>query len=634
MAHHPLWHRSCIKVYNLAASTEPQGSRILKGHLARSAGIAFAVGIVLLIAILGWAGLTAESAPSVASVPPVRARPQPPPADVAASTPAARRNEALERETFVVAARVAGRSHIWAQVLGEPNAYQLTKGDWDDRDPVVSPGMDKIAFASRQAGRWDLFVLKLDTGEVRQLTDTPGYEGKPTWSPDGLWVAYEAYYGDNFDIWILPLGGSQSPIQLTNDAGSDTAPAWDPGGRRIAFVSDRSGSPDIYLADLDKPTDRFSNLTNTPHIDELDPAFNSDGTQIAFSVQIDGIYGIQRIQAEADAAHSAPQWVGQGSDPVWSGSGRSISGILRTPYAAHIVTYPLEQSLPPGSGALSGRITELDWSPQILLPLGAYPTENSEPLFEPVQDEPRSLGERLGLVPLAEVTPSGLRLSDAADEAFDALRLRVLDESGWDFLSNLQRAFVGINEPLPPGYAYNDWLYTGRAFSISQAAVQAGWVEVVLEEFGLESYWRVYVRASVQDGSLGEPLRSAPWDFTSRYIGDPTAYDAGGGPKPSIPDGYYVDFTALAADYGFQRLPALPNWRSFYPGARFDEFALRDGLDWVSAMKELYPASAIATPTPYQTPTTTPTNTPRPTPTPWWWRWRTPTPTLDLTPTP
>jgi TolB protein len=476
--------------------------------------------------------------------------------------------------------------------------------------------------------------MALDTGGVRQLTDTPGYEGKSTWSPDGLWVAYEAHYEDNFDIWILPLDGSQSPLQLTNDPGSDTAPAWDPGGRRISFVSDRSGSRDIFIADLDKPTDRFSNLTHTPHIEEMDPVFNSDGSQIAYSVQIDGISGIQRMPT--DTERPSPSWVGQGTNPVWSGNGKSISGILRTPYAAHIVTYPLGQSIPPGSGTLSGRISEIDWSPQSLLELSVLPAVSSEPLFEIIQDQPKSIGDRLGLVELAEVTPAGLLMSDAADEAFEALRQRVQAESGWDFLSNLQRAYIGLNEPLPPGYAYNDWLYTGRAFSISQAAIQSGWVEVGLEEFGREVYWRVYIRVSVQDGSLGEPLRSAPWDFTLRYIGDPIAYDAGGGPKPSIPDGYYTDFTALAADFGFQRLPALPNWRSFYPGARFDEFALMDGLDWVTAMQEIYPASAIATPTPYQTPTTTPTNTPRPTPTPWWWRWNPPTatPGIDLTPTP
>ena len=100
----------------------------------------------------------------------------------------------------------------------------------------------------------------------------------------------------------------------------------------------------------------------------------------------------------------------------------------------------------------------------------------SEPLFETVQDRPQSIGDRMGLVPLADVTPAGLQIADSADEAFEALRMRVFDETGWDFLSNIQRAFVGLNEPLPPGYAYNDWLYTGRAFTISQAAVQAGWV--------------------------------------------------------------------------------------------------------------------------------------------------------------
>ena len=595
------------------------------------------MGVVLLIAVLGLVGLTAESAPSLAPqvpVPPARAQEQPLLSDGASSTPAAITSDFLEREVFVLTLRNAGRSHIWAQVVGEPNAYQLTEGDWDDQNPVVSPGMDKIAFASRKSGYWNLYVLELDTGEVRQLTDTSGYEGKPTWSPDGLWVAYEAYYGDNFDIWILPVDGRQSPIQLTNDPGSDTAPTWDPKGRRIAFTSDRGGSPDIYQADLDRPTDRFSNLTNTPNIDEFDPAFNLDGTQIAFSVQIDGIYGIQRMRTDVDGAQFAPQWVGQGSSPAWSGNGKSIAGILNTPYAAHIVIYPLEQSLRQGIGILPGRILDMDWSPQVLLRLDAYPAVSTEQRVQLTDSPAQSLGDRLGLVPLAGITPNGLRLSDAADEAFDALRRRVLDQSGWDFLSNLQRAYVGLNEPLPPGYAYNDWLYTGRAFLISQAAVQAEWVEVVLEEFGLETYWRVYVRASVQDGSLGEPLKTAPWDFTTRYIGDPTAYDAGGGPKPNIPDGYYVDFTVLAADYGFQRVQALPNWRSFYPGARFDEFALREGLDWVTAMQELYPASAIATPTPYQTPTTTPTTTPRPTPTPWWWRWRTPTPTFEQTPTP
>jgi TolB protein len=220
------------------------------------------------------------------------------------------------------------------------------------------------------------------------------------------------------------------------------------------------------------------------------------------------------------------------------------------------------------------------------------------------------------------------------DEAFVALRRRAAREVGWDFLSSLEHAFVGINDPLPPGYLWNDWLYTGRAFAFNSAVFDAGWVEVVREDFGGETYWRVFVRTSPQDGSLGEPLRQIPWDFQARFAGDPVAYDEGGALKTTIPSGYYVDFTALVEDYGFHRLPALSTWRTFYPAVRYNEFAMTDGLDWMTAMLEIYPASAIITPTAFRTPTPTPTRTVRPTPTPWWWRWLTPSATRTPTSTP
>jgi TolB protein len=100
-----------------------------------------------------------------------------------------------------------------------------------------------------------------------------------------------------------------------------------------------------------------------------------------------------------------------------------------------------------------------------------------------------------------------------------------------------------------------------------------------------------------------------------------------------------VDVTSLAAQYGWERAPALPNWRTFFRGARFTEFVLTGGLDWYTAMLQLYPADILVTPTrllpPTLTPTRTPTNTPTPTNT------RTPrpptptrTPTKTRTPTP
>ena len=51
---------------------------------------------------------------------------------------------------------------------------------------------------------WDLYLLDLTSGDTSQLTDTPDYEGAPTWSPDGAFMAFEAYVDDNLEIVVGP----------------------------------------------------------------------------------------------------------------------------------------------------------------------------------------------------------------------------------------------------------------------------------------------------------------------------------------------------------------------------------------------------------------------------------------------
>jgi TolB protein len=221
------------------------------------------------------------------------------------------------------------------------------------------------------------------------------------------------------------------------------------------------------------------------------------------------------------------------------------------------------------------------------------------------------------------------QLHDLANEAFDALRERVRIEVGWDALAGLENAFVPITTSLDPGFG-EDWLYTGRAFAINSLMTNAGWMVAVREDFGAQTYWRLYLRAQLQDGSLGEPLRDLPWDLSARYNLDPKIYEQGG-QYGEVPPGYWVDVTALAIQYGWERVPALPNWRTFYRGARFTEFTLTGGLDWYSAMLELYPPDVLVTPTRVLPPTITPSRTPLPTWTPL--PTRTPRPTRTPTPT-
>jgi TolB protein len=183
-------------------------------------------------------------------------------------------------------------------------------------------------------------------------------------------------------------------------------------------------------------------------------------------------------------------------------------------------------------------------------------------------------------------------------------------ETGWDFLSTLENAFVPLTALLPPGMG-EDWLYTGRGIAFNPAPLNAGWMVIIPEQFGSETYWRVYLRARLQDGSQGTPLINRPWDFTARYTGDPTSYEHGGTLSSEVPSGYWIDFTALAAAHNWQRLPALSTWRSTYPAARFNEFVHLEGQNWRTAMLELYPPEALVTATVVTPPTLTPTVTPR-----------------------
>jgi TolB protein len=608
-----------------------KGRRVgLSGRLAL-----LSLGLILAAGGVAWVGFGGESAPppdpSAAAAAPIlllqppaetAAPTVPPTTDVPPSAP-----QAAEPALLFFALRSGGSSHLWGQAAGSTQRYALTSGEWDDRDPAVSPDGSRLAFASNRGGSWDLYLMDLASGDTRQLTDTAGYEGRPTWSPDGLWLAYEAYYGEDLDIWVLPVDGSQPAIQLTDDPASDLAPSWDPNGRRIAFISDRTGLPDLYLADLDKPVDRFTNLSQTPNLAEADPAFDPSGRRIAYSAWQDGLEQLWMVEASQGAPAA---WLGQGGRPSWMPDGSTLTALLTAPTRAQLVAYGLTPDAAPPGMSTAGQLEGMSWTRSASIPAWATLVEADSGLTvgEASPTEPR-----LGLVALPGVSPEGMALSQSVVEAFMGLRERAGAELGWDFLGQLDMAFVDLNDRLPPGFPYNDWLHTGRAFAFSQAAHQAGWVEVLRRDFGSLTYWQVFVRTAAQDGSLGEPLRAQPWDFDARYSGDPSLYDQGGRTKPTVPPGYYVDFTALAAGYGFQRLPALNNWRTYYPAARFSEFVLTGGLDWMQAMLQLYPPEAIATPTPFQTPTQTPTNTPRPTPTPWWWRWRTPTPPPS-TPTP
>ncbi|MBI5965359.1 MAG: PD40 domain-containing protein [Chloroflexi bacterium] len=536
-----------------------------------------------------------------------------------------------------------GYAHLFVQ-SNPPQELPLTRittGEWNDIAPALSPDRTQLAFASDRNGFWNLYVMDLKSGDVKQVTDSNEYDSSPSWSPDGQWLVFETYINENLEVAIVSVTDpSQKIISLTQDSASDHSPVWAPDGRHVAFISTRGGDSDVWLADLDLAgDDRYQNLSNTPFASENHPIWNFDGSQLlwASTSQTVGFSGLY-IWAANDPARTA-RWIGEGSWGSWNETAEQIVAVTSTANQEYVSSYDVNGNLLLSPTPLNGHVRGLTWGfanlsnpfPNSFAQAAAVtPSILWSPAIMPGDDVP---DQRWYVVPITDVQASYPQLHDLVDESFNALRDRLILDAGWDVLASIENAFIPLTASLDPGLQ-EDWLYTGRAFAINSLMSNAGWMVALREDVGAQTYWRVYVRANLQDGSLGEPIHNAPWNLNARYELDPRTYEQGGKYAP-VPSGYWVDVTALSAAYGWERLPALPNWRTYYAGARFTEFALTNGLDWYGAMRELYPAEALVTPThvfpPTLTPTSTFTLTPtrRPTRTPY----KTPTPRLSPTPT-
>jgi len=491
---------------------------------------------------------------------------------------------------------------------------RLTAEATDHITPALSPDGRTLAYAARAAQGWDLFLLTLENGQTTRLTTDAAYDAAPTWSPDGLWLAYEHYDNNNLDIFIRDRNGEQAPIRLTTHAAADFSPAWAPQGRLIAFVSTREGLPQIYIANLDKAAaERFLRLSRPEDGPARHPSWSADGRYLAWSQTTQGMPTIYLW----DAAHpqNPPQPVGMGWWPQWSPDGL-LAAIVRLPNHDALTAYDPDRGLALPLLDLPGTVTgftlaatALPWPLPAAFQNAAQLTPT--PVWQPVTS-PNNTNHRLEVVPIPKLKAPYPQLSDAADEAFEALRQILAQKAGWDVLGTLENAYVPLTAPLPAGLG-QDWLYTGRAFALPTSPIQAGWMVVVREDLAPYTYWRVYVRAAKQDGTLGQPLHALPWDFNARFSGDIAAFEQGGKYAQAVPPGYWVDVTALAQALGWERLPALPDWRTYIPGARFNEFVLKGGLTWQEAMSQLYPPEAVITPTPHPTaniPIVPPTPTP------------------------
>ncbi len=145
---------------------------------------------------------------------------------------------------------------IFSLDLQTNELVQLTDTPGYDAEATVSPAGDKIVFTSVRDGDLDIYAMNLDGSEVKRLTDTQGYDGGPFFSPDGSLIVYRAHHpsepdalGDyqnllsdhkvrpaRMEIWVMDADGGNQR-QITNLGCASFAPFFHPSGQRIIFSS-------------------------------------------------------------------------------------------------------------------------------------------------------------------------------------------------------------------------------------------------------------------------------------------------------------------------------------------------------------------------------------------------------------
>ena len=180
---------------------------------------------------------------------------------------------------------------------------RLTSAKGYDAEGSYSPDGKQIVFASNRnaydkpmnerqqklfkldpASMMEIYVMNADGTNVRQLTDTPGYDGGPFFSPDGQKICWRRFSGNGLraEIMTMDIDGSKQRA-ITDMKKMSWAPYYHPSGKYLIFNTNVHGFKnfELYMVDAEgksKPV----RVTDTDDFDGL-ASFTSDGKRITWT---------------------------------------------------------------------------------------------------------------------------------------------------------------------------------------------------------------------------------------------------------------------------------------------------------------------------------------------------------------
>jgi TolB protein len=104
------------------------------------------------------------------------------------------------------------------------NARRLTSGDEYADAAAWSPKGDKIAYASRIDGRFEIVVVDVATGAQTTITHHEGNSENPRWGPDGRHIVFSSNRAGTYDIYSMRADGTD--VRRLTRGGDCITPDW------------------------------------------------------------------------------------------------------------------------------------------------------------------------------------------------------------------------------------------------------------------------------------------------------------------------------------------------------------------------------------------------------------------------
>jgi hypothetical protein len=187
------------------------------------------------------------------------------------------------------------RTLVVVSVLSARIERKLTPELDQAQSPCLLSDGRHVLFAAIKEGVSDIYMVDLESGEAKNLTQDAFADSNPQISPDGTLVVYNRRISGHDKIWVFPLRDPSRKTQLSFGAHDDVAPAFSSDGATIYYSS--TEDDDIFnIRSLDLRTGAIRQFTDTLGSNTAPAVLRGKGSdRLAFISYFKGEYRLQAI---------------------------------------------------------------------------------------------------------------------------------------------------------------------------------------------------------------------------------------------------------------------------------------------------------------------------------------------------